>query len=1016
MSDSSAPAPAPAAETSPEVPLPVTGRFFSRRDKLAFVISFAVTFIGYLSTVAPSVTLEDSGEFLTAMRHLGVPHPPGYPIWTMLAWLWQWIVPVGNIAWRGNLMSAFFGALAIGLAGLLISKSGHVMAGRVGYLREQADERWLDGLILASAVAASLMLAFAPVMWSQAIITEVYALNAFFLMLTLALLYRWSFETERRWRLYLAAVVWGVSLTSHQTLVLLVIAFPCFIWFADRRLGRDALLPILAVIVIAVIKMAVTKTSILRQGPFSAVWVLAHGVGAAGGIYWLLKDRVELMRRWPQVVTLYGAVVLGLSLYLYMPVSSATNPPMNWGYTRTTEGFLHQFTRGQYEKVQTERSLLAFWGQLNMFVKDLQWQFNVVFALAALLALFFYQDLPRRERDWLKFLLIAFLFLGLDFIFLSNPTFEKQKLFTDRVFFLPGHCLYALWIGYGLILGIGYLHVRQRQVRAAAPVLAVFVGLLPIVSVAWNWKALEQHGHDFGYAFGYLMFKPGGGYPEMERGAVLYGGTDPGRFVPTYMIFVESQAPPRAKTKSARFPDSGTFDRRDVYLITQNALADSTYMSYIRDHYGETRPDPARPATLAERPGWQNTLLKASWRLLGRDDTYPREPLWIPSRQDSEAAFRQYINEYTARQPMPGEDVRIDEHGRVSVQGVVGVMAINGILTKEIFEKNKDKHAFYVEESYVIPWMLPYLEPYGIILKINKEPLPAPEEKPELWKAIVERDRAYWAELRRNYLTGAKFQRDDVAQKTFAKQRAASAGIYAFRRMAVEAEQGFLDAIEMCPDSSEGNFRLAQLYVETARFDDAETVLRRYLKNDPLNLKIGEGLKQLKELRQQIEEEQWLEAQFRASPGDKQVGLQLLMAYARRQRIDAMDALTGTLVARPELGSNEFLAIAQIYAQTHRLDRVSDVLTLYVQRFPQNPVGWYNLAVVLASRQDCDSALIALGRALALDSAAGEVRSTAQRDPRFGRCRSLAQFQQLVGAAAGAPAMPAPGSPFVITR
>ena len=75
-------------------------------------------------------------------------------------------------------------------------------------------------------------------------------------------------------------------------------------------------------------------------------------------------------------------------------------------------------------------------------------------------------------------------------------------------------------------------------------------------------------------------------YEPMAKDAVLYGGTDPGRFNPTYMIFAESFTPPEKR----RDPE---FDRRDVYLITQNALADGTYLDYIRAHYNRsTQIDP----------------------------------------------------------------------------------------------------------------------------------------------------------------------------------------------------------------------------------------------------------------------------------------------------------------------------------------------------------------------------------------------------------------------------------------
>ena len=67
----------------------------------------------------------------------------------------------------------------------------------------------------------------------------------------------------------------------------------------------------------------------------------------------------------------------------------------------------------------------------------------------------------------------------------------------------------------------------------------------------------------------------------MARNAVLFGGTDAGRFCPTYMIFCESLTDSKQRTDSA-------FDRRDVNIITQNALADPTYLQYIRAHYNRS--------------------------------------------------------------------------------------------------------------------------------------------------------------------------------------------------------------------------------------------------------------------------------------------------------------------------------------------------------------------------------------------------------------------------------------------
>src|SRR5438094_49883 len=228
--------------------------------------------------------------------------------------------------------------------------------------------------------------------------------------------------------------------------------------------------------------MIIQRDSMFHEGTFSAAVLLAVGIGSAVWLYFLWKEGPGLMRHWPQVLAVYFAVILGLSLYSYLILSSSTNPPMNWGHCSQLEGFKHHFTRGQYEKVHTDRSLLTLWGQLNMFFDDLQGQFNIVYALLALLALFVYRDLGDNDRNWLKFLLVGFVFLGIGFIFLSNPTFERQKQFTDRVFFLPCHCLYALWIGYGLMLGLGYAFTVRPAWQAAVVPVAAAVVLLPVAS------------------------------------------------------------------------------------------------------------------------------------------------------------------------------------------------------------------------------------------------------------------------------------------------------------------------------------------------------------------------------------------------------------------------------------------------------------------------------------------------------------------------------------------------------
>src|SRR5579859_815923 len=75
-------------------------RLFGPTDWRAFFLTFTLVWVGYYLTLAPELTLEDSGELATGSFYAGIPHPPGYPVWTIYTWLWTVLVPIKNVAWR----------------------------------------------------------------------------------------------------------------------------------------------------------------------------------------------------------------------------------------------------------------------------------------------------------------------------------------------------------------------------------------------------------------------------------------------------------------------------------------------------------------------------------------------------------------------------------------------------------------------------------------------------------------------------------------------------------------------------------------------------------------------------------------------------------------------------------------------------------------------------------------------------------------------------------------------------
>jgi len=157
----------------------------------------------YLLTLAPSITWRhdgaDSGELAVASAVLGIPHPPGYPTWTLLAWLFTHL-PVGELARRVALLSALSAAIAAALVAWLVQALWPQQPG-----------------VRAAAVLGGLALAFQFTFWSQAILVEVYALHTLFVALIAALILPQSRSEMARRRT--AAFVFGLGLGNHLSLV-----------------------------------------------------------------------------------------------------------------------------------------------------------------------------------------------------------------------------------------------------------------------------------------------------------------------------------------------------------------------------------------------------------------------------------------------------------------------------------------------------------------------------------------------------------------------------------------------------------------------------------------------------------------------------------------------------------------------------------------------------------------------------------------------------------------------------
>src|SRR5476649_2170334 len=123
---SKTPANAKAAVVAKPVPIKVPP-LFRKIDWIVMGITFAVVWAVYLWTLAPELTLEDSGELCTGSFYAGIPHPPGYPFWAIYSWFWTWILPFGNVAWRVEVGESFAAAAGCGIIAFMVSRGSSML-------------------------------------------------------------------------------------------------------------------------------------------------------------------------------------------------------------------------------------------------------------------------------------------------------------------------------------------------------------------------------------------------------------------------------------------------------------------------------------------------------------------------------------------------------------------------------------------------------------------------------------------------------------------------------------------------------------------------------------------------------------------------------------------------------------------------------------------------------------------------------------------------------------------------
>ncbi|MEM1182116.1 MAG: DUF2723 domain-containing protein [Acidobacteriota bacterium] len=756
----------------------------SRADRLPAALGGVLSLAVYVFTLAPSVTFKDSGELIIAALHFGVPHPTGYPLWTFLAGLFA-LLPLGPGAWEVNL----FSAVCASASAATVAALAHAMARRFGDVPRAAA--------VTMSVAVSLVFAFSVSVWSQAVFAEVYTLHILVAALFWWALYRWYLEPENPRHFLLTIFLLALGMTNHH-LMLALAPLPFLVALMRRR---DLAWELIGY---AIATGALFYLGFASLSDSDIAWETAVRTGQLAAL--LLVALVLIRRRlvhWRLGLLVVPTVALGLLPYAYMPISSATNPPMNWGYTQTADGFYYSVNRSPYRGPLSEQlmgtlgrivgtaeteagrvdlpparepaptsatSLLA--GFTKRYISESSRSFTF---LAWPLVLFAGLALWRRreERDWWLVLGVGF---GLSVLFQpASAAFAgaaaRLEWFLQMPYLGYTYVPLALLLVYGLLTVYAALAPRSRLIGQG---LTAAAALLPLVGLWGNFSECSQRDRWFGWQYGHDMLA------DLPEGAVVFGGGDAGRFIPTYMIFGESFEAPKHK----RDPE---FDRRDLYIITQTQLLVRFYRDYIRDHYGEDRPE----------PGWLG-------QLLGRESMYPDKSLVLPT-EDDVALMIQQINASDRSISVLKEDI-----------------------AEWIYLRNRESHTFFVEDARAMAWTVPLAIPAGPLYRLADGP------RLDITDAEVEADFDYWRERSPELLAEPAWRHDLDARMAFTALRQMTGKVYERRGLIADAEAAYRQALELMPDDAVSLFSLGRLLVSQHRYGEAREVIAPYLGLTPV--------------------------------------------------------------------------------------------------------------------------------------------------------------------------------------
>jgi len=582
--------------------IPVKGlRLDERRWRIiGFLSVFLIVLLIYLYSVAPTVSFWDCGEFLACSYILGVPHPPGTPLFVLLGRVFSLIPFSKEIALRINLISVFAGALSSAFGYLLIVKLLSMWKG-------VKEHRFIPHI---AGVAGAFLMASAFSFWDNSVEAEVYTTSTLivFVLIWVGMLWRERVEKgigDSRLVLFILYMVF-LSAGIHLTPVLVLPALLAFIWVVDREallqlriIEFMALffimllisgLPVLSnfVLFMATPPIAVATLAVDRFVGFIALLIIF-------GIYlYYLHSKGRLDGKY----IAWGFFLMGIAgtVHFYLMVRAHLNPHINEVNPTTWRDFLSVLRREQYEPMKllprktqflseqdaymgipTFSVIVAYFEQIKFYLRYFFWQWNwqsIIGFIPPVLGIYGIYRQYKEERKSFILMGTALLVASLGLVTYLNlkysPSDPRSNLQYREVrerdyFFALSFVLYALFAGLGIGALIQDLSKKIRLKRRT--VIAVSVIVLTFSSSFFfiNYKRVTRRGNWIPAEYGYNLLS------SCKKGVLFTNGDND-----TFPLWFMQEVPSKVSNYQERF-------KYDVIVANLSLINTHWYIKELKD-------------------------------------------------------------------------------------------------------------------------------------------------------------------------------------------------------------------------------------------------------------------------------------------------------------------------------------------------------------------------------------------------------------------------------------------------